>query len=257
MAASAPRIELDSRDPAAVDGRQLRAVAFQDVRLAYVREVVRDVGLAGAGNAALVVGNGRGPLAGSLAALGFAVTAADPSVAATEMARTESAARGSVVEHVVAEAQELPMSDGAFGLVYVADTLETSADLDGVVREAARVLASDGVLVYDTVNRTWVAKAIYLGAFQRFPGTRIMPPGRYTAERLRTPGEMVDVLARHGLANEDTCGFKPRNPLHLVTATRKRRQGKITDEQIPPLVDFVLGGDPLVTYLGYARQTAR
>jgi 2-polyprenyl-6-hydroxyphenyl methylase/3-demethylubiquinone-9 3-methyltransferase len=35
-----------------------------------------------------------------------------------------------------------------------------------------------------------------------------------------------------------------------------RRRGAITDEQIPPIVDFVRvpDGSPLVTYLGYARK---
>ncbi len=34
--ASTPHIELDSQAPDTVDGRQIRAVAFQDVRLQYV-----------------------------------------------------------------------------------------------------------------------------------------------------------------------------------------------------------------------------
>lgn len=36
-----PRIELDSRSPDTVDGRQIRAVTFQDVRPAYVTATLR------------------------------------------------------------------------------------------------------------------------------------------------------------------------------------------------------------------------
>jgi 2-polyprenyl-6-hydroxyphenyl methylase/3-demethylubiquinone-9 3-methyltransferase len=95
---------------------------------------------------------------------------------------------------------------------------------------------------------------VYLGAFQAIPMTRIMPPGRYTAARLRTPDEVTAALARHGLRNQDIREFKPRNPLGLVRAILARRSGRITDEEIPPLVDFVLsrGARPQVTYLGYA-----
>jgi 2-polyprenyl-6-hydroxyphenyl methylase/3-demethylubiquinone-9 3-methyltransferase len=85
--------------------------------------------------------------------------------------------------------------------------------------------------------------------------TRIMPPGRYTAARLRTPAELAEALHRNGLRGEDICGFKPKDPRSLVKAVLARRRGEITDEEIPPIVDFVLAPDsrPVVTYLGYAR----
>jgi 2-polyprenyl-6-hydroxyphenyl methylase/3-demethylubiquinone-9 3-methyltransferase len=53
------------------------------------------------------------------------------------------------------------------------------------------------------------------------------------------------------------CPFKPKDPRNLVKATIARRKGKITDDQLPRLVDMVLepGGPPIVTYLGYARKT--
>jgi hypothetical protein len=67
--------------------------------------------------------------------------------------------------------------------------------------------------------------------------------------------ELGEALARHGLRNEDVCDFKPRNPASLLKAVLARR-GAITDEQIPPIVDFVRvpDGSPLVPYLGYARK---
>jgi 2-polyprenyl-6-hydroxyphenyl methylase / 3-demethylubiquinone-9 3-methyltransferase len=108
----------------------------------------------------------------------------------------------------------------------------------------------------DTVNRTLLSRLIYLGAFQALPVTRIMPPGRYTAERLRTPAELVALLDRHGLRNQDICGFKPRDPRSLIKATLARRRGRITDEQIPPIVGFILAphSRPVVTYFGYATK---
>ncbi|MET8009266.1 hypothetical protein ABZU86_09645 [Streptomyces sp. NPDC005271] len=118
------------------------------------------------------------------------------------------------------------------------------------------MLRPGGVLVYDTVNRTLLSRLIYLGAFQRLPMTRIMPAGRYAAARLRTPAELAAALDRQGLRHEDTCAFKPKDPRSLVKATMARRRGRIGDEQIPPVVRFVLAPDakPQVTYLGYARK---
>jgi 2-polyprenyl-6-hydroxyphenyl methylase/3-demethylubiquinone-9 3-methyltransferase len=251
---SAPHIELDSRVAETVDGRQIRAVAFQDVRLEYVTGTMKSLGLAAAGSRALVVGSGRGLLAGGLARLGFAVVAVDPSAAATAMARQAHELEGLTVEHHTAE--DLGLGDEAFDLAYYADTLEITAHPDRVIEQATRVLKPGGVLIYDTVNRTLLSRLIYLGAFQAVPFTRIMPRGRYAAARLRTPAEMVALLDRHGLRNLDICGFKPKDARSLIKATLARRRDQITDEEIPPIVGFVLTphGRPVVTYLGYARR---
>ncbi len=118
--------------------------------------------------------------------------------------------------------------------------------------------ASGGAFVYDTVNRTLVSRLIYLGAFQAFPGTRIMPRGRYAAHRLRRPAELAEAFDRAGLSAKDVSAFKPRDVRSLVRATRGRRRGTLADEQLPELVDMVLEpeGSPAVTYLGYAIHRA-
>jgi 2-polyprenyl-6-hydroxyphenyl methylase / 3-demethylubiquinone-9 3-methyltransferase len=56
----------------------------------------------------------------------------------------------------------------------------------------------------------------------------------------------------------DVCGFKPADARSLVTATLARRRGRVTDEEIPPIVGFVLAphSRPVVTCLGYARKAA-
>ncbi|WP_445183808.1 methyltransferase domain-containing protein [Pseudonocardia sp. Cha107L01] len=155
-----------------------------------------------------------------------------------------------------APAEDLGVPAGTFDVAYLADTLEITPELDRVLEQARLTLRPGGVLFYDTVNRTLLARLVYLVVFQGLPLTRIMPPGRYAASRLRGPGELGEALARHGLRNEDVCDFKPRNPASLLKAVLARRRGAITDEQIPPIVDFVRvpDGSPLVTYLGYARK---
>ncbi|MFE1414367.1 class I SAM-dependent methyltransferase [Streptomyces sp. NPDC058746] len=214
--------------------------------------MLSELGLAAAGSRALVVGSGRGLPARGLARLGFEVVAADPSPAATALA--QDADDGLGLTYVTSPAEQLALPDGSFDLVYCADTLEITERPDAVLAEAARVLRPGGAFVYDTVNRTPVARLIYLGAFQAFPGTRIMPRGRYAADRLRRPEELARALDRAGLSAQDVSSFKPRDVRSLVRATRGRRRGTLTDEQLPDLVHMVLvpGGSPVVTYLGYA-----
>ncbi|MEU9106197.1 methyltransferase domain-containing protein [Streptomyces xanthophaeus] len=253
---SAPHIALDSAAPAAVDGRHIRALTFQAVRMEYLRRVFGELGLAAASSRALVIGSGRGVLARGLARLGFEVVAADPSPAATALALDADDGHG--VSYLTAPAEELGFPAGSFDLVYCADTLEITERPAAVLAEAARVLRPGGAFVYDTVNRTLVSRLIYLGAFQAFPGTRIMPRGRYAAQRLRRPAELTEALGRAGLTAKDVSGFKPRDVRSLVRATRGRRRGTLADHQLPGLVDMVLEpeGNPVVTYLGYGVRRA-
>lgn len=256
MTTAPHRLALDSAGPATVDGRYLRALTFQSVRLEYLRYVLGELRLAAAGSRALVLGSGRGLPARGIAGLGFEVVAADPSPAATALARAADDGLG--ITYLTTPAEQLALPDDSFDLVYCADTLEITERPDAVLAEAARVLRPGGAFVYDTVNRTPVSRLLYLGAFQAFPGTRIMPPGRYAAHRLRRPAELAEALGRAGLSARDVSAFKPRDARALVRATRGRRRGTLTDEQLPELVDMVLEptGSPLVTYLGYAIHRA-
>ena len=251
---TAPRIELDSPD--AIDGRHIRAVSFQQVRLEYVRRTLDRVGGVGPGAPALVVGSGRGDLARGLARFGLDVTALDPSARATELARQRDGG-DTAVTYLTGNAEDLgELPEESFSLAFYADTFEITTDLDRVLARAAGVLRPGGVLVYDTVARTLIARLVYLGAFQAFPPTRIMPPGRYRAERLRPPQEVAEALARAGLTSEDVCGFAPRDGRALVSSVLARRRGRITDDEIPAVVGFELtpGHAPVVTYLGSARK---
>ncbi|MFJ6752878.1 class I SAM-dependent methyltransferase [Streptomyces sp. NPDC091266] len=253
---SAPHIALDSAGPDIVDGRHIRALTFQAVRMEYLRRPFGELHIEAAGSRALVVGSGRGLLARGLARLGFEVVAVDPAPAATALALEADDGQG--VTYLTAPAEELALPDGSFDLVYCADTLEITERPDAVLAEAARVLRPGGAFVYDSVNRTLASRLTYLGAFQAFPGTRIMPRGRYAAQRLRRPAELAEALDRAGLSAKDVSAFKPRAVRSLVRATRGRRRGTLTDDQLPELVDMVLQpeGSPVVTYLGYAVRRA-
>ena len=245
------QIRLDDED--AVDGRQLRALAFQQVRTEYVQRTLDLLGQAPAGRA-VVVGSGRGTQSRALAGLGFEVDAVDPSAAATALARAGD--DGSVARYRTAQPHDLGVPEESIDLAYYADTFEITHDLDGVLAAGARALRPGGVLIYDTVTRTLLSRLVYLVGFQRLPATRIVPPGRYSAARLRRPEELAAALARPGLICGDVCSFEPGSGRELVASVLARRRGKITDDDVPSALRFRLspGHHPVVTYLGFARK---
>ncbi|MGH2977220.1 MAG: class I SAM-dependent methyltransferase [Gaiellaceae bacterium] len=98
----------------------------------------------------LDVGCGEGRLARDLAALGHDVAAVDASP--TMLAAARDAAPE--MELHLADAAELPFADASFGLVIAFMSFQDVDDLDGAMREAARVLAPGGWLCLAIVHPT-------------------------------------------------------------------------------------------------------
>jgi 2-polyprenyl-6-hydroxyphenyl methylase/3-demethylubiquinone-9 3-methyltransferase len=223
-------------DPHPANGFRIRGAAFLPARVAYLREVVLErLGLDPNKSQLLVVGPVQGGLAGGLAELGFTAATFDP---------VEGGGR-------------LPYGDRAFDVTYYHDTFETTDDLDGVLREAFRILRFRGVLVYDAVNRTALSKLIYLGALQSWRWTRIMPRGRYAPERLRPPDELATAMSKHGLRNHEVRALVPASPLGLLRALRRGKRGDFDDSELARLAGMHVadsGKPPEVTYLGFATK---
>lgn len=93
-------------------------------------------------------GCGEGRLARDLAALGHDIAAVDASPTMVAAAR-EAAPE---LEIHVADAAELPFADASFGLVVAFMSFQDVDDLDGAIREAARVLDRGGRLCLAIVH---------------------------------------------------------------------------------------------------------
>jgi 2-polyprenyl-6-hydroxyphenyl methylase/3-demethylubiquinone-9 3-methyltransferase len=256
--ADVPAAGARARGEARPDGFHVRAAAFHPVRAAYARQVLLDrLGLDPRGKRALVVGCGRGLLARELARLGFAVAALDPAPEALRLAEAATAGAGPPVGYARGDPSRLPYGDGTFDVAYYADTLETTADLDRVLAEAARALRRGGALLYDTVARTPLSRLIYLGALQAWPWTRIMPRHRYAWDRLRPPEALGAALAAHGLRQDEVRGFRPASPFRLLRALLLARRGGIDDAALAQLAGMHLapaGERPEVTYVGFGTK---
>jgi SAM-dependent methyltransferase len=145
------------------------------------------------GRATLDLGCGEGRVGAALLRLGHRVVGVDGSARMVELARERHDA-------VVADAAALPFDDETFDLVVAYMSLQDIDDLDGAVREAARVLDRGGRLCFAIVHPINSA-----GQFEsKEPDSPFAIEGSY----LRSAA-LTDVVERDGLRVEFAQEHRP------------------------------------------------
>jgi 2-polyprenyl-6-hydroxyphenyl methylase / 3-demethylubiquinone-9 3-methyltransferase len=181
------------------------------VRLGYVRDRIcahlgRDPLRAQplAGLAALDVGCGGGLLCEPLARLGATVTGIDPAPGSIEAAARHARAAGLAIEYRVATAQQLLAEGRQFDLVCAMEVVEHVADQEGFLRACAALVRPGGGLVLATLNRTFRAFALGIGAAEYVLGW--LPRGTHNWRRFVRPSEAARALRGAGLRTLDLTG---------------------------------------------------
>lgn len=255
-----PTIRLNDPDPAVLDGRHIRASAFETAQRELLDTLRAARGSSGAAQLqALVIGAGYSLLPRLVAAAGYQVTALDCSVEATDAARELAADAlhkdDAPVDYRLRDHVQLIESDDSYDLVWCIDTLEIEADPRDTLIEIARVARPGSTIVLDTLSNTFASRAIYLGLFQRFPFTRVMPPRRYLRERLLTPTDLTATCEQTGITIQKIIGYEPGSPIGLLKALLARRRGSIQDSELGDLAQFRLSTPehaPPVTFYAIA-----
>ena len=143
---------------------------------------------------------------------------------------------------------------GSFDGVVMADVLEHLLDLPSAVREVRRVLRPGGVLVFDTINRTY--KSYLFAVLLAQEVAAMVPPNTHDWRLFIKPHEMTFLLQAHGFL-ADTSTFRgmaptvyPPPPSAALDALRR------LPERPPPLPlsDFVEISSLEVNYLGWALR---
>lgn len=166
-----------------------RLVAWPDAR-------VLDLGCAG------------GFMAEALDARGARVTGIDPSAPAVAAARAHAREAGRDIRYDIGVGEDLPYPADSFDIVVCVDVLEHVADLDRVLAEIARVLTPGGVFLYDTINRTAVARLAVVTVAEDI--LRILPRGTHDPALFITPRRLERGLRDVGLEPGDSRGLGPR-----------------------------------------------
>lgn len=163
------------------------------------------------GKTALDVGCGAGLLAEPLARLGAQVTAIDAAAKLIAVARDHAEAQGLAIDYRHSAVEDL---DGQFDLVTSMEVIEHVADPQAFLNSLAARLATGGLLILSTPNRTARSRLLMIHVAE---GIGQIPKGTHDHDKFITPEEMTAMMAAAGLAVIDCEGisFSPLRGLHL------------------------------------------
>lgn len=158
----------------------------------------------------LEIGCGGGLICEQLAQRKAIVVGIDPAPGALVAARnhTQQSGLGQNVYYQQGYAEDLPYADGSFSVIVCLDVLEHVRDLALTIREIARVLAPGGVFVFDTINRTLLARAVLIWYGENFPSGGLVP-GIHSYHGFIKPIELERHLVRSDLQVQEMVGFIP------------------------------------------------
>jgi len=160
----------------------------------------------------LEAGCGGGLIAYELARRGALITGIDPSENALAVARAKMQENelGQSAYFEQGYAESLPYADGSFSVIVCLDVLEHVRDLQTTLKEITRVLAPGGIFIFDTINRTFLARLALIWIGESLP-INGLPSGIHDYQKFIKPDELRNMLIANGLLIGEMTGFMPRS----------------------------------------------
>jgi 2-polyprenyl-6-hydroxyphenyl methylase/3-demethylubiquinone-9 3-methyltransferase len=214
-------------------------------RLAYAETVLERT--LGPGPARILdLGCGGGLMAIPLAGGRRAVKGVDLSEGSLAVARSRAPV-GLNVEFERGDIYRLDEPSGAYDAVLMMDVLEHLERPGAALKEAARVLRPEGVLIFHTFNRTWCSYLLAVKAIELL--ARDAPRNMHLYRMFIRPAELERMCADAKLQIRETCGIRPRflSKAFWWTLLRRRVHADFA---------FTRARSVLVGYLGYAVKDA-
>jgi 2-polyprenyl-6-hydroxyphenyl methylase/3-demethylubiquinone-9 3-methyltransferase len=222
-------------------------------RVGYMKRIINDLGIDPKGKTALEVGSGGGILTEELHKTGFITTGIDPSAQSLQTAGNHARAGGLEIKYDLGTGEQLPYNDRSFDCVFCCDVLEHVRDLPKVISEISRVIKTNGVFFYDTLNRTFISKLVAIKIWQEWKRWAFMPAHLHVWKMFIKPEEIKTLLLENGFDWKEHIGSQPNVPIpKMLNYLRKRVRGQISFEQLGRIFWLVESKDMNILYAGHA-----
>ena len=135
------------------------------------------------------------------------MTGLDLSPHSIATARMHAAESGLNISYIEGSAYQLPFPDASFDGIVCSDVVEHLDDLGKWADEVVRVLKPSGIIVFDTINRSWLSWALAIQLLQELLGTP--PRGTHDHRMFITPAEFRKLLELRGMSLGPFVGMGP------------------------------------------------
>ncbi len=188
------------------------------IRLAFIRQSIQNHwgGTAQdryplSGKTALDVGCGAGLLAEPLARMGGQVFGIDAAPENVKVAARHAADQGLLIDY---QCVDVAQQSGAFDLVTSMEVIEHVIDPVVFFRALAARLASGGLMILSTPNRTNLSRAALISVGEGFGQ---IPKGTHDWNKFLTPEELTGIIVNAGLKVVESSGlsFSPAKGFQL------------------------------------------
>lgn len=243
----------DAPEKWAKNGSQAGLHLLNPTRVAYFDRTIRH--LLHPPFQVLDIGCGGGLVSNELASLsGYtSITGVDLSAEALHYARTDAERRNlSHVSFQSASVYDLPFANGSFNVVVISDVMEHLLDLISALKEAARVLKPNGVLVFDTINRSPAAFIVAIIGAEYI--VRIIDKGTHDWRLFIRPEELQEAVKLGGFSDFVHQSFDPS--LRALIDLSLFNFGFISAEDMRGSWSIEQPSSMMVSYIGYATKHA-
>lgn len=193
----------------------------------------------------LDVGCGGGFLSNELAENGFKVTGVDLSpesvIVAARYDKTKS------VKYLTADAYNLPFADSSFDVITAMDFLEHVEDPLSVIKEFSRKLKPNGLFIFHTFNRNFIAGLVIIKAVELL--VKNTPKNLHVLRLFIKPEELTQYCEQSGLSVLKMTGIKP------VFSSIPIKN--VFTGVVPKELKFELTSSLKLSYMGYAIKSLK